>query len=244
MDRLRRMLPAVAAVAAVLAAGGLVFTSIQKKSLVADTGETRSEVQEALDALVGLRPQQTGDDGFRKAVLRLTERAPIAAMWLFDAEGNLVDSSRSISGGETAAGLATEQVRGAVDSLAADLLSGTQRTALFVASAIQREGAHNDVFAHMVRGVRSPDGTLVGFVGAAYDVSRAVGSPGIVWIVALLITVLSLVVYWTALPLWVFMDARTRGERAVAWAVFVLIGNFVALLGYVLSRTPREGQRS
>jgi hypothetical protein len=37
---------------------------------------------------------------------------------------------------------------------------------------------------------------------------------------------------------WVWLDARARGERAWVWAVFVLLGNLVALITYILARRP------
>jgi hypothetical protein len=37
----------------------------------------------------------------------------------------------------------------------------------------------------------------------------------------------------------VWLDARARGERAWVWAVFVLLGNLVALITYILARRPR-----
>jgi hypothetical protein len=56
----------------------------------------------------------------------------------------------------------------------------------------------------------------------------------------LLAGLLALAVYWLCLPLWVWLDARERGERAWAWAVFVLLGNPVALPAYILARVPRS----
>jgi hypothetical protein len=40
--------------------------------------------------------------------------------------------------------------------------------------------------------------------------------------------------YWFSLPAWVAMDAQRRQEKAVAWGLFVLLGNVVALVLYLL----------
>ena len=45
--------------------------------------------------------------------------------------------------------------------------------------------------------------------------------------------------YWLSLPLWVLLDARERWDYAMVWAIFVLIGNLVALIAYLLARSPR-----
>jgi hypothetical protein len=50
---------------------------------------------------------------------------------------------------------------------------------------------------------------------------------------------LGLASYWLSLPAWVWLDARARGERAWVWAVFVLLGNLVGLITYILARRPR-----
>jgi hypothetical protein len=41
----------------------------------------------------------------------------------------------------------------------------------------------------------------------------------------------------------VFLDARQYGDYACAWALFVLIGNLVALIAYLLARPPKSMQR-
>jgi hypothetical protein len=104
---------------------------------------------------------------------------------------------------------------------------------------VQAEGEHNDVFCQLLRPVRAPDGSLAGLVGVTYDVSPGGGLPSLLFIALVLVGLAAMAVYWLSLPLWVWLDARRRGERAVVWAVFVLLGNLVALLAYILVRAPR-----
>ena len=64
-------------------------------------------------------------------------------------------------------------------------------------------------------------------------------------IAAMLGFYLAAAIYWLALPLWVFLDARDRRDRALAWGIFVLIGNLVALLAYLLATSrPSAGHSS
>ena len=96
------------------------------------------------------------------------------------------------------------------------------------------------MFRHMLRPVESPESRLIGWVGATYDVSPVVGGPpSTTWVLLLAGMVLGLGIYWLSLPVWVWLDARMRGEREWVWAVFVLIGNLMALLTYILARRPR-----
>jgi hypothetical protein len=59
---------------------------------------------------------------------------------------------------------------------------------------------------------------------------------------AVLAVPLGLGVFWLSLPAWVWLDARRRGERAFVWALFVLTGNVVALMAYLLTRTREQGR--
>ena len=45
-----------------------------------------------------------------------------------------------------------------------------------------------------------------------------------------------LIAFWIAIPAWMLLDARRRGERAAAWGLFGLLGNVMALVVYLLVR--------
>ena len=238
MRGFRKALPIVAAVAGICMVGGIIYTSFQKKSITDDTGETRNVVESTISRFVLMQPKRIDDWSYLEMFRGIIDEQYIASAWLFDLNGRLVDVSGTKANEKNVDRISTEEKRGIVDSLPTNLLSRNQKTAVLVASAIQREGTHNDVFGHLVREVKDRGNETVGFLGIAYDINPNVGNPEIGWIIAVVMTGLSLVVYWITLPVWVFMDARSRGERAAAWAVFVLIGNLVALLGYILSKTP------
>jgi hypothetical protein len=103
---------------------------------------------------------------------------------------------------------------------------------------MQAEGEHNDVWRHLLREIRGPDDEPVGWIGITFDVSPLVSAPGAAYIAFILVLLLALGAYWLSLPVWVWLDARSRGERAWVWGVFVLLGNLVALLAYILARRP------
>jgi len=90
-----------------------------------------------------------------------------------------------------------------------------------------------------VRSVRSADGSLAGLIGVAYDASPGLAAPFLVWAIAVLSIPIGLIAYWIGLPLWVYLDARERGERAWAWALFCFAGNLGGLFAYLLARSPR-----
>jgi energy-coupling factor transporter transmembrane protein EcfT len=96
----------------------------------------------------------------------------------------------------------------------------------------------------MVRPLGDGDDVELGFVGVSYDANPTLeGFPGFGYAVAVLAIPIGLMVYWLALVGWVFLDAKVRGERAWVWAMFVLLGNLVALFAYLLARQPRPGCR-
>lgn len=49
---------------------------------------------------------------------------------------------------------------------------------------------------------------------------------------------IALMLYWFSIPPWVALDARRRGERALVWSTFALLGNMMALVLYLLVRRP------
>jgi hypothetical protein len=120
-----------------------------------------------------------------------------------------------------------------------DALDQDQIVVLLAASVMQAEGEHNDVFRHILRPILDQDGKVVALVGLTYDISPAIGAaPGIITILLYAAALLGMGVYWLSLPLWVWLDARTRGERAWVWGVFVLFGNLIGLITYILARRP------
>ena len=244
MAKLKPIIPWIALGAALVAAILIVIGASQRRDMLADDGATRPAVQTALDWIIGLHPVSVSDPGFLDSLRDLPGTAYIAAVWLFNGEGTIVYSSGMVPRDGTAAERATAETRRLLSTIPDDALTPAARALLLAASAIQSEGEHNDVYRHMVQEIRSADGALQGLVGVAYQVSPAIGSPGWGWIVSILALLFFTGIYWISLPLYVWLDARGRGEKAVAWAVFVLIGNLVALLAYLLVRPPGVRGRS
>lgn len=238
IGKVKSLLPWIAVLSA-LAAVILILLGIipQRRQMLTDSGASRPIAEAAVEQITSLLPASLDDTHFRRSLEALPGKAYISSVWLFTADGRIVSSVGMMVPREgTAAEHATAETRRLLETLPQDALTGEQRTLLLVASAIQSEGEHNDVLRHLVREIRSPDGILLGWVGVAYDISPAIGVPDTVWIASLLAWLFFVGVYWLSLPLWVWLDARQRNERAGVWAMFVLIGNLVALMAYVLTR--------
>jgi hypothetical protein len=105
---------------------------------------------------------------------------------------------------------------------------------LLAVGARRREGDHNDVFRHLVRAVPDAAGNTAALVVLAYDVNPWVGQPSAGYIAVLLTGLAGFLVYWLALPVWVYLDARARAEAAALWGVFVLFTNLVGLIAYLI----------
>ena len=241
VKRLKRFLPVVAVVAACIALVMAVAVGpwLGRQMLLTDTGETRRVVEGTLAQLQALRPVSLDDAAFREAVVQARDAQYVAYVWLFTPDGEILEGNRAISQGTVGAS-ATDEMRRVLGMLSDGTLSDGQRTALLAASAMQKEGEHNDVFRHLLREIHGPDGELVAWVGVTFDVSPAVSAPGAGYISFVVGLFLAMAVYWLSLPAWVWLDARARDERAWAWAVFVLLGNLVALIAYILVRAPRS----
>jgi hypothetical protein len=238
---LKRSLPIVAVVAAFVALAMALALGpwLGRRMLSTGTDETRRVAEETLTQLQALRPNSLDDAAFREAVDRARDAQYVAYVWLFSAEGEVLAGNRAVSQGTVDAS-ATDEMRRVLGMLSDGTVSDTQRRALLAASAMQKEGEHNDVFRHLLREIRGPDGELVGWVGVTFDASPAVSAPGAGYISFVVGLALAMAVYWLSLPVWVWLDARVRGERAWTWAVFVLLGNLVALIAFLLVRAPRS----
>jgi len=219
-----------------------------KQAFLSDTGETRPAVEATLARLQALRFGSADDPGLRKAIDEVTNSPHVAAVWLFTPDGRIVHDPRGegmfgLLGPkrvDRAEQLASIDVRGTLDSISEAELTGEQRAMLLAASAIRAEWEHNVIYRHMVRRIRNADGKTVVLVGVGYAASVSddsrIGIVGLV--IGALARLIGFVLYWFSLALWVFLDARSRGQRVWPWTAFVLIGNFVALIAYLLVRPP------
>ena len=238
--RFKNALPWIALAGGLLAITCLVLLSSLRNSLLVDSGETRPAVEALLEKLQAMRPTSLDDDAFRNAVEQTAQAPHVATLWLLAPDGQVVYSigstAASFSQG-TVEDHASNEINRVLAALPDDALNIEQQNLLLAASAIQSEGEHNDIYRHMIRKIIAPDGTMVALVGAAYNVSDDV--VGTEWPALVLGGLFGICVYWLALPLWVFIDARTHGERAWGWAIFVLLGNLVALIAYILARIPQ-----
>jgi hypothetical protein len=213
-----------------------------RRALLVETGETRRAVEgQVLQSLLAMHPPSVDDGAFRQAVARAKKARYVAVVWLFAPDGQIVEGT-DVAMGHTAEEWATEEMRRVLRVLPEGSLDDGQRVQLLAASAMGREGEHNDVFRHLLRQVRGPDGTVVALLGLTYDVSPSISAPGLGYKATVLALLLGLLVYWLSLPAWTWLDAQARGERAWIWAVFVLLGNLVALTAYLLVRGPRAGR--
>jgi len=235
--KIKSILPWIA-VGSALAAAILTLAVIsQRRQMLVDSGTTRPAAEAAVEQVFSPPPASLEEAGFQRAVEALPGKAYIAGVWLFAPDGRIISSSgmmRPKNG--TAAGRAAAGALRLLETLPENALTAEQKTLVLAASAIQSEGEHNDVLRHFIREIRATNGPLLGLIGAAYDVSPAIGAPNVRWIVFLLAWLFFIGVYWISLPLWVWLDARHRGERAGIWAMFVILGNLVALMAYILTR--------
>jgi len=242
--RPRTILPLLSFLSLAVLVTDVAILTVWKSARVEEDPALRSGVEGSLTDLRGLRPDSAGDPILKRVTADLLDDPRISGVWLFSPDGRVL-----LSEGATAAStpvhsrmeeLASPEASALVSALPESLMTPEVRTGLLVASSIRREGSHNDVYGHFVYPIRGEAGTLRGFVGVAYPLGSLEAS--LLWKLAVMLAILSLALYWLSLPLWVLVDGRERGEPAIPWAVFVLIGNLVALIAYILAR--RNGPHS
>jgi hypothetical protein len=245
-ERMKRRLPAIAAIAALAALTGFILANRKHSQAKVDTGETRRTVGAAAAELKALRPSSVDDPLVRQGLERLRHSRYVWWVWLIRSDGQIVFSNAAFANSGSVEELALEETRRVLSEMPENFLSRRQQIALLAASAIQREGEHNDILRQMIWPLLGRDDHELGFIGVAYEANASLGAfPGYGYAAAVLMIPLGLMVYWLALVWWVFLDAKVRGERAWVWAMFVLLGNLAALFAYLLARQPhprcREG---
>ena len=243
IKKMKPILPWVAVIAAILVVAGLVYVTLQRQSTLAGRVGSRPSVEAAVSHLQERHPTSLDAAGFQELVKRVEFEPYVAYVWLIAPDGEVVlSNSQGASRSGNVEQNATAETRHILAGLPADALSSEQRLMLLAASAIQAEGEHNDVYNHIVRPIRDQEGNLVGLVGVAYSITSFAGTPSShnLFVVGYFFWLIALVIYWLSLALWVFIDARERGERAWVWGMFTLIGNLVALIAYILARNPQK----
>lgn len=227
---------ALAVVLAIVAAtAALVLLSPNRARILTDTGETRASVESSLGRLLPTTVESARDPRLMAAAEDLQNEPYVASVWVVDGAGNIVFHRRGPGKeGQNVASLAERDMGRALEGMAPGVLSDFQKLELLTVGAIRSEGEHNDVFRHLVRTVQGEDGLPAALVAVAYDVSPYVRGSGASSIVLTLVFLAGLAVYWLGLPLWVYLDASSRGEAAVLWGAFVLITNLVGLLAYLI----------
>lgn len=241
-NRFKKTLPSMALVSAFVSLISMALLSHFRQPLVTDSGKTRSVAEAALAELQTLHPASLDDPSFRSAVEQAVHEPHVVTVWLIAPDGRFVYAVGCTAASTPSGGLAEElagrETLDVLSTLPNEALSAEQRTMLLSSSAIRREGGHNDLFRHALRPVHDSDGRLVALVGVAYEASAA--NVGAVYIIVALVGLAGLGLYWLSLPLWVLLDAREYGDYEYVWALFVLIGNLVALIAYLLARQPKS----
>lgn len=237
--RIKPILPWFALTCGVLAFLGIALLSFLRVDILEDSGETLAIVEANLQTFLTTQPESIEDPQLANAIEGFVASPHVASLWLLKPDGEVVISrgatSQSFPQGTAREWSSTELER-MLFAMPPGTLSDEQETLLHVSSAIQREGEHNDIYRHIVREIRASDGSLVALIGIAYEVSPE--EAGLGWKILVAVSLLCLLGYWASLPIWTLLDARQRGERAWTWAVFVLLGNLMALLAYLLTRSP------
>lgn len=237
--QIKKIIPWASFAAIFIAAVTLFVCSTNRAAMLVESPETKAAAEKTLNQITAIKPQ-TLDNATLMNVLEQADEMPyIAQVWLFAPDGKIIYSKGAPLGAESATQLATRQVKDALTALPAGVLTQEQQMLLLVGSAIQAEGEHNDVFRYQVRVLTSPENEVVGYAAITYDVSKGVSAqPGFWQIASYIGLFICLIIYWMGLSVWTYIDAKQRGERAAVWALFVLAGNLVALIAYLLVRNP------
>jgi len=238
MDIKRKWIVAVSVAGIVMASLAIALTFQQRSEILVDTGETRRKVETSYQKLMPATARSARDEKLVVAARRFSQERYVASLWVIDRSGQIAfhEGGPGKVGDNVKTLAARVDMDRMLDSLSKGALSKDEQLQLLAVAAIRSEGEHNDVYRHLVHPVLNKTGEQVALVAFAYDVSPGISGPFTAFdIIPTLIVFLGFALYWFGLPLWVWLDARDKGEVAVFWGFFVLLTNLVGLLAYLIA---------
>ena len=244
VNKYKKVLTWIALVAAISMLVLFAVNSGKRERMLVDTGETRQSVQGSINSFSQVVSQSTGEQSLLEAARTFSTQPYVSQTWLLDADGNTL-FLKGIPLDKTELKLddrVTLDTRRVIAALPDQSLNQNQEMMIKIASAIQAEGEHGDVFRYAVVPVYDNNQQATVYLAVAYEINptASASSTDVVYMVSLFALFVSVLVYWLALPLWTWLDARQRGERDWVWALYVLLGNLVALIAYILVRQPTQ----
>lgn len=237
MKRWINLLPWLAFVALVLLIALMVIGNPRAKLITRDPALS-AQAQDTINKLQEVKPDDLSDPDFQSKLMETLKNGQAVTLWLIDNNGKLIFAEGSTATATRNFDPAQLPIQNLLNSLPPDSLSNEQKSLLINASWIQVEGEHNDIYDHKVAPLFTSNGTLLGTLGMAYEISSSTSQDELGWKMRLIAGIACFMVYWLSLVLWVWFDARQRGEKAWVWTCFVLIGNLAALTAYLLTRRP------
>lgn len=202
-----------------------VMETIQHKTMVI------KRIQDQLSENTG----DPNDKTVREHLDKLIDGQVIHTVWIVDTSGRFVYAkglmSASTSLNSSVFDEADFQSRGLISAVEGNL-DKYQKTMLYIAAAIRREGEHNDIYGHIVMPLKSISMGITGFVGVAYELGEP-RQASVRIVIGILLAVFFLI-YWLSLPLWVYYDSRERKSSGMLWTLFVFLGNLPALVAYLI----------
>lgn len=246
-EKLLKSLPWIAFISGVLTVGFLIILLILNPGMKKENNENRDKALAVIDNMQGMHLESIKDPALKLKAQEALSSQYIATIWLISSEGEIIFSQGSTAGSSSKGSvteLATLETQEILKSLPSDSLPQSKRILILAASAIQREGTHNDIYNHLIREIHSIDGSTLGLIGMAYELNSDGKFGSLGKALGVLVVILGFLVYWISLPLWVYLDGRQRGERVCLWVLFLFVGNLVALVAYLFARLPLENSRN
>ena len=203
MLRLKRILPWVILLSAIAILFWLPAMARMRARHLTDTGKTRPVVNQVFAKLQALKPSSLDDKALRESLDKAVHTQYIASLWLFTPDGRIVYQAGSKADPARFYEWAIRDMLAIIHSVPNGLLTREQKGALMAVSALRGVGGgdHNDVFLQAVSPLKSPDGKLIGWLGANYDINPSVSArPTPKELFVMLLTLLLLAAYWLSIP--------------------------------------------
>lgn len=231
INSIKRWLPRIAVIGLATIIISLIIITPLRRLMRA----VQNDLSGALGDIIELHPDSITDEAFLTELEQIKKDTPlITSLWLFSKEGQTLNIYNLITVKGSTSEWITEKVQLEEPFPESSMMPPEKASVM-----MQRDNKHEDTYQQMIGPVFTLTHEQIGWVGITNNANVAANPSTNFWTATVLVGLAGLLVYWLSLPVWVWLDARQRGERALVWAAFVLIGNLVALIAYILTHAAK-----
>lgn len=88
-------------------------------------------------------------------------------------------------------------------------------------------------------------GIFTSFSASAYSYYGSTYSGDFLWVPLVIISIILIAfIAWLLVAVWVYKDAKKRGENGALWAIIIIVGGLIGIILWLVFRPPIGGKKA